>query len=153
MNVPSSGTISLPTVLPTARKPKCSDNFCQQECQDSPTQGAQCTCRDGYLLKPDKVSCQGKAAVLLNFYLDFVYSVSILQVNLAFVTAASYTQAPKGGAKACSELVFVFSYPCLIWAVYLSWPLRPTLTDKLVKLRDSCLVRDSCRVRDFWLEK
>ncbi|CAH3164361.1 unnamed protein product [Pocillopora meandrina] len=52
------GTISLPTVLPTARKPKCSDNFCQQECQDSPTQGAQCTCRDGYLLKPDKVSCQ-----------------------------------------------------------------------------------------------
>ena len=109
VNVPSSGTISLPTVLPTARKPKCSDNFCQQECQDSPTQGAQCTCRDGYLLKPDKVSCQGKTAVLLNFYLDFVYSVSILQVNLAFVTAASYTQAPKGGAKACSELVFVFS--------------------------------------------
>lgn len=52
------GTISPPTVHPTPRKPKCSDNFCQQECQDSPTQGAQCSCRDGYRLKPDKVSCQ-----------------------------------------------------------------------------------------------
>ncbi|XP_020618875.1 fibulin-1-like [Orbicella faveolata] len=55
-----SGKVKIPTVIPTikSRKPQCSDNFCDQECQDSPTEGAQCSCRDGYRLQPDRVSCK-----------------------------------------------------------------------------------------------
>ena len=65
-----TGKVKIPTVIPTipSRKPKCSDNFCGQECQDSPTEGAQCSCRDGYLLQPDRVSCRG--LLLLFLFLD-----------------------------------------------------------------------------------
>ena len=66
LNVFFTGTISPPSVIPTPRKPKCSDNICEQECQDSPTQGAQCSCRDGYRLKPDSLSCQGRTTFLLD---------------------------------------------------------------------------------------
>ena len=56
-----TGNVKVPTGIPTikSRTPKCSDNFCDQECQDSPTEGAQCSCRDGYRLQPDRVSCKG----------------------------------------------------------------------------------------------
>ena len=64
-----TGKVTLPTVIPTikSRKPKCSDNFCDQKCQDSPTEGAQCSCRDGYRLQPDRVSCQGNHTLMSCF--------------------------------------------------------------------------------------
>ena len=51
--------ITIPTVGPS-QNPKCSDNFCQQECRDIPNVGAKCYCRSGYQIQPDRVSCRGK---------------------------------------------------------------------------------------------
>ena len=50
---------TIPTINPS-RTPKCSDNFCQQECRDIPNEGAKCYCRSGYQLQADRVSCRGK---------------------------------------------------------------------------------------------
>lgn len=53
-----SGSVARPPITLPSRNPKCSDNFCQQECRDIPNQGAKCFCRKGYYLLADRVSCR-----------------------------------------------------------------------------------------------
>ncbi|KAK2548608.1 Fibulin-1 [Acropora cervicornis] len=53
-----SGSVTKPPITIPTRIPKCSDNFCQQECRDISGQGAKCFCRKGYQLQADQVSCR-----------------------------------------------------------------------------------------------
>lgn len=53
-----SGSVTKPPITIPTRIPKCSDNFCQQECRDISGQGPKCFCRKGYQLQADQVSCR-----------------------------------------------------------------------------------------------
>lgn len=53
-----NGSVSQPNPITVPNKPKCSDNFCQQECRDIPNEGAKCYCRTGYQIQADRVSCK-----------------------------------------------------------------------------------------------
>lgn len=53
-----NGSVTVNPAIKIPPNPKCSDNFCRQECRDIPNEGAKCYCRSGYQLQSDRVSCQ-----------------------------------------------------------------------------------------------
>lgn len=62
LNFVFTGSVTKPPITIPTRIPKCSDNFCQQECRDISRQGAKCFCRKGYHLQADQVSCRGNCS-------------------------------------------------------------------------------------------
>ena len=67
MNFVFIGSVTVNPPIKIPPNPKCSDNFCRQECRDIPNEGAKCYCRSGYQLQSDRVSCQGKITMNAHF--------------------------------------------------------------------------------------
>ena len=67
MNFVFVGSVTVNPPIKIPPNPKCSDNFCRQECRDIPNEGAKCYCRSGYQLQSDRVSCQGKITMDAHF--------------------------------------------------------------------------------------
>lgn len=67
MNFVFIGSVTVNPPIKIPPNPKCSDNFCRQECRDIPNEGAKCYCRSGYQLQSDRVSCQGKITMDAHF--------------------------------------------------------------------------------------
>ena len=73
MNFVFIGSVTVNPPIKIPPNPKCSDNFCRQECRDIPNEGAKCYCRSGYQLQSDRVSCQGKITMNAHFRVFYLF--------------------------------------------------------------------------------